>query len=110
MEDCEYVFNCIKGYDSKDSTSSQQSLTKSESPTACKGLRVCLPSEYLAEGSVDPDVLESVEAMKQILLQQGCIVEERSLGFLEYVVPTYYVIAFAEQRDYFFFFQKRESD
>ena len=34
--------------------------------------------------------------MKEKLIQQGCVIEQRNLDFLEYVVPTYYIIAFAE--------------
>jgi aspartyl-tRNA(Asn)/glutamyl-tRNA(Gln) amidotransferase subunit A len=59
-------------------------------------LRVCLPEEYLNAESLDPEVRESVQEIAECLRASGATVEQRSLPFLEYVIPTYYILAFAE--------------
>jgi aspartyl/glutamyl-tRNA(Asn/Gln) amidotransferase subunit A (EC 6.3.5.-) len=59
-------------------------------------LRVCLPDEYVAAESFDPDVVGSVHELEALLQKHGATVERRSLDFLKYVIPTYYILAFAE--------------
>ena len=94
--DCRYVFSILQGNDPKESTSATTKLTDAPEVAILSGLRICLPDEYLDAQSVDPDVVSSVNELVELLESKGAIVERHSLEFLKYVIPTYYVLAFAE--------------
>ena len=95
-EDCRLACDILQGHDPKDSTSATQTLVAVPETAELAGLRVCLPEEYLNAESLDPEVRESVQEIAECLRASGATVEQRSLPFLEYVIPTYYILAFAE--------------
>lgn len=94
--DCRYAFSIIHGHDPHESTSAKIKLSAAPDVAKLSGLRVCLPDEYVAAESFDPDVVRSVHELEALLQKHGATVERRSLDFLKYVIPTYYVLAFAE--------------
>ena len=59
-------------------------------------MSICLPDEYVDTQSADPDVVSSINELVELLEKKGATVERFSLEFLKYVIPTYYVLAFAE--------------
>jgi aspartyl-tRNA(Asn)/glutamyl-tRNA(Gln) amidotransferase subunit A len=61
-----------------------------------KGMKIGLPKECFETKGLDPEVAESVKSVAKVLEEKGAIVEEISLPFLDYVIPTYYIIAAAE--------------
>lgn len=98
VADCAAVMDVIKGKDERDGTSLDidyagylDSLTGD-----VKGLKIGLPSECFATEGLDPEISEKVKAVAETLKQKGATVEEISLPFLDYVIPTYYIIAAAE--------------
>ncbi|MBF0350605.1 MAG: Asp-tRNA(Asn)/Glu-tRNA(Gln) amidotransferase subunit GatA [SAR324 cluster bacterium] len=94
-EDSHTIFSIIHGYDSHDSTSSTYDWT--DSPAVdLSALRFCLPEEYMDPEAIEPEVIESVNAMVETLKNNGATVETRSLDFLIHGVPAYYILAFAE--------------
>ncbi len=94
--DCRYVFSIINGHDVNESTSANIEMPPAPESANLRDLNICLPDEYLDPDSVDPEVVESINEISELLLDQGATVERRSLTFLKYVIPTYYVLAFAE--------------
>ncbi|MBC8258042.1 MAG: Asp-tRNA(Asn)/Glu-tRNA(Gln) amidotransferase subunit GatA [SAR324 cluster bacterium] len=94
--DCSYAFAVIAGHDVNDSTSAKTVLPSAPPELELSGLRFCLPEEYVDVESADPEVVESVNELVEMLQKQGAVVERRALEFLKYVIPTYYVLAFAE--------------
>ena len=93
--DCKYALSVINGYDLNESTSLNVQL--SEKPFKnFSSLRICVPEEYVNSKSADLEVIESVKETANLLSDQGALVENQSLDFLKYVIPTYYVLAFAE--------------
>nr|MCS5545455.1 aspartyl/glutamyl-tRNA amidotransferase subunit A [SAR324 cluster bacterium] len=94
--DCRYAFSIIHGHDSNESTSAKIELSLAPEVAELKGLRIFLPDEYAAAESADPEVVASVNELAELLQNQGAVVERSSLKFLKYVIPTYYVLAFAE--------------
>ena len=94
--DCRYAFSIINGHDSNESTSAKIALPPAPEVAKLTGLRICLPDEYAAAESVDPEVVASVNELAELLKNQGAVVERSSLEFLKYVIPTYYILAFAE--------------
>jgi len=94
--DCRYAFSILHGYDPKESTSSKTKLASAPELVELSDLRICLPDEYVNAESADPEVVASVKELVVLLKSKGAKVERQSLDFLKYVIPTYYVLAFAE--------------
>ena len=94
--DCCYVFSIINGHDVNEATSAKIELPTAPESADFSKLKICLPEEYFDQNSVDPEVVESVNEIYDILRKQGAVVERRSIEFLRFVIPTYYVLAFAE--------------
>ena len=96
--DCAAIMDVIAGKDERDGTSLELEKTDylGNLSTDVKGMKIGLPKEcFLTEG-LDPEVAKSVKAVAEKLKEAGAIVEEVSLPFLDYVIPTYYIIASAE--------------
>ena len=95
--DCAAVLDVISGYDPKDSTSvKRESYGFSKYLVDdVKGLRIGIPKDYFGEG-LDGEVAQTVLNAVKVLESKGAVVEEFSLGLVEYAIPTYYVIACAE--------------
>ncbi len=97
VRDCAAMLEIIAGKDDKDSTSVKMEdydftgvLGKS-----VEGLRIGIPTEYFGDG-LQKSVKDAIYDAAEILKKNGAIVEEFSLGMLEYAIPAYYVIASAE--------------
>ena len=95
-EDCNYALEVIQGHDPRDSTSSDQSLVGDGEDLELKGKRFCLPETYLDPEVVDAEVIEAISEAESMLLKEGAVIEKRPLEFLRFVIPTYYILAFAE--------------
>lgn len=95
--DCAACMDIISGRDPKDGTSLD--IEKSGYLTSLTGdvtgLRIGIPSECFSVG-VDPDVRASVLSAAETLKAKGAVPEEFSLPVIDYVIPTYYIIAAAE--------------
>ena len=94
--DCRYVFSIINGHDVNEGTSANIELPPAPESADLSKLKICLPEEYFDQNSVDPEVMDSINEISELLRTQGATVERRSLEFLRFVIPTYYVLAFAE--------------
>ncbi len=97
VADCAAIMDIISGQDEKDSTSVER-LAKSYLDSLdgnIKGLRIALPKQCF-EGNLDSDVKKAVLKVSEELIRLGASVEYVDFSFLEYVVPTYYIIASAE--------------
>ena len=94
--DCHHALSIIHGNDPKEATSSTESLREVTNSIDLAKLRIFLPDEYVDEKSIDSEVVRSINELVELLENKGAKIERHSLDFLQYVVPTYYVIAFAE--------------
>ena len=95
--DCAAVLDVIQGRDPRDSTSLDvpaggllSSLTGD-----LRGKKIGLPADCFGQG-LDSEVRSAVLAAAEVLKARGAQVEEFALPVMEYVVPTYYIIACAE--------------
>lgn len=97
VTDCAMVLNAICGYDAMDSTSLNVDPTNYMQflTNDIKGMKIGYPREYFQEG-VDPAVSSVVKKALLKFEELGAIVEETSLPYSEYALPTYYIIAPAE--------------
>ena len=96
-EDCAAVLDMIQGRDERDGTSLDVPCgTLLQNLSAdLTGMKIGIPVDCFGEG-LDPEVREKVLAVAQVLKGRGAQVEECQLPVMEYVVPTYYIIACAE--------------
>ncbi len=94
--DCRYAFSIINGLDPNEGTSANIELNDAPESADLSKLKICLPEEFFDQNTVDSEVLESVNEISELLRTKGAILERRSLKFMRFVIPTYYVLAFAE--------------
>jgi len=100
VEDCGLVFDAIKGWDKKDSTSVNLKLKtqkqKSRSKTQnLKNLKIGVPKEYFIKG-MDPEVEKTVNKAIAKYEEMGAKIQEISLPHTQYGLAVYYIISNAE--------------
>ncbi|MBM4177293.1 Asp-tRNA(Asn)/Glu-tRNA(Gln) amidotransferase subunit GatA, partial [Candidatus Gribaldobacteria bacterium] len=98
VEDCEIIFNVIKGKDPLDSTSIEFNSSKfkvQSSKLEEKNVIIGIPREYFGEG-LDSEVKENVLKAVKALEKQGCKIKDISLPNLKYALACYYIISTSE--------------
>ena len=97
VTDCATILEIICQHDDKDSTSYSEAASDFTSALVddVKGMKIGIPSDYLAEG-IEPEVKEAILNAAKVLEEKGAEVSEFSLGMVEYAIPAYYIIASAE--------------
>ncbi len=98
VEDCQTVFDAIKGKDPKDATSVEWKSSKfkvQSSKFKEDNIVIGIPKEYFGEG-LDKEVKESVLKAVKGLEKQGCQVKEVSLPYAKYALACYYIISTSE--------------
>ena len=93
VEDCEIVFDVIKGKDEMDSTSIELPITNYQSPII--ELKIGVPKEYFVEG-IDLEVEKLIKEAIKEYEKRGVEIQEISLPHTRYALPTYYIIATSE--------------
>lgn len=93
VEDCEIVFDIIKGEDPFDATSIEISSKKLEKKI--EKVKIGIPKECFEKG-LEKEVEEEVKKAIKKYEELGAKIEEISLPHLEYALPCYYIIAPAE--------------
>ena len=95
--DCAAVLDALMGKDPRDGTSLDvpaggllSSLTGD-----VRGMKIGLPADCFGEG-LDPEVRRAVLQAADVLKSRGAQLVEFDFPVMEYMVPTYYIIAAAE--------------
>ncbi|RLA97823.1 MAG: Asp-tRNA(Asn)/Glu-tRNA(Gln) amidotransferase subunit GatA, partial [Deltaproteobacteria bacterium] len=94
--DAAVLYDAIKGYDPKDSTSvnmDYRSITLDELDV--KGLRIGVPPVFFGEG-LDPEVEKAVREGVSVFKELGADIVEVELPHIRYGVAVYYIVATAE--------------
>ncbi|PJE69633.1 MAG: Asp-tRNA(Asn)/Glu-tRNA(Gln) amidotransferase GatCAB subunit A [Candidatus Staskawiczbacteria bacterium CG10_big_fil_rev_8_21_14_0_10_38_10] len=94
VEDCEIVFNAIKGKDEKDSTSVKLPESRN-GKSQMKNLKIGVPKEYFGKG-IESDVESVIRNTLKKIQNEGAKIEEISLPYTKYALATYYIIAPSE--------------
>jgi aspartyl-tRNA(Asn)/glutamyl-tRNA(Gln) amidotransferase subunit A len=100
VADASLVYDVMSGHDERDSTSlvlpADQTFKEiGKSPKDLRGMKIGIVKEFFGDGIDGPVksiISQSVEQLKSL----GADLVEVSLPYLEYSVPTYYVLATAE--------------
>ena len=92
-EDCQIVFEAIRGKDKYDSTSLEQVSKNCEFDI--KKLKIGVPKEYFGQG-LDPVIKKAVNQAIDFYKQNGAEIIEINLPYTDYALACYYIIAPAE--------------
>lgn len=104
VEDMALIMQVIAGYDPYDSTSARdfvpnfldQSFNLRLSFSDFRGIRVGFPRKIVEDPAVDEIIRNSVKEVIGILDREGASVFEIDFPYLEYSIPSYYIIATSE--------------
>ena len=95
--DCAAVLDAVMGKDPRDGTSLDVpagSLLAGLTGDV-RGMKIGIPADCFGDG-LDPEVKKGVLAVADVLRARGAEIVEFTFPVMEYVVPTYYIIAAAE--------------
>jgi aspartyl-tRNA(Asn)/glutamyl-tRNA(Gln) amidotransferase subunit A len=98
VDDAALILEVIAGADEYDSTASQQPTKEYTqlSLTQAKNLKIAYLKDCLESSGLDSEVKSATEKIIQQLKQNGNTVDAVDFPFLEYLVPSYYVLTTAE--------------
>ena len=96
LEDSALLLEIMAGKDEYDNTVSSKPVEKYTSIEKIKKLKIAVLAESLETEGVDPEVLLKMESIIKKLKEDGHMVENVSFPYLQYMVPTYYVLTTAE--------------
>lgn len=96
LEDAALLLEIMAGDDEYDATVSSKPIDNYARFDAIKPLKIAVISESLNADGVDPEVKEQMETLINQLKANGNTVENVSFPYLDYMVPTYYVLSTAE--------------
>ncbi len=92
VEDAEILYNIIKGYDKKDSTSIDiNQISNLKSQNDISKIKIGIPKEYFAEG-LDPKVKKVIEEAIEKFKKMGAEIKVVSLPNSKYAMTCYYII------------------
>mgnify|MGYP000865189974 CR=1 FL=1 len=94
IEDCEIVFNAIKGQDTHDGTTISET-TYSPKRIGKKPV-VGVPRSLLNLGGIDKDILKNFSDTEEKLKKLGYEVKDVELATAAQALPVYYILNFAE--------------
>ena len=96
LEDSALLLEIMAGKDEYDNTVSSKPVEKYSTIEKIGKLKIAVLAESLETEGVDPEVLQKMEEIIEKLKADGHRVENVSFPFLQYMVPTYYVLTTAE--------------
>jgi len=98
IPDVALVLEVMAGKDEMDSTCSHQPVPdySRELKTIDKKYRIAWFPEAFHTNSLDPEIAQAIQGLLEKLKQEGHTVEPVSFVYLDYIVPTYYVLTTAE--------------
>jgi aspartyl-tRNA(Asn)/glutamyl-tRNA(Gln) amidotransferase subunit A len=98
IDDCAALLSIISGPDARDSTCVIEKpfeFGDGKNRAKLEGVKIGLPRNYYGSG-IDDEVKNAVLAVAKELEAAGAIIEEFEMPLMDYMIPTYYIIACAE--------------
>jgi aspartyl-tRNA(Asn)/glutamyl-tRNA(Gln) amidotransferase subunit A len=97
VEDAALLLEIIAGPDQYDSTASSKLVPAySKEAQSERKQKIAYLSEALSSSGLDSEVKQAFEKSIALLKEAGHVVEPVSFEYLDYVVPTYYILTMAE--------------
>ncbi len=94
IEDSELVFELSRGEDPMDSTSISKEINNPKQEK--EKLRIGYVKEYMNHEGIDPEIKTKLHELKSKLESNNIELVECEFPYLDYLVPTYYVLSTAE--------------
>jgi aspartyl-tRNA(Asn)/glutamyl-tRNA(Gln) amidotransferase subunit A len=96
IDDCAALLSIISGPDTRDSTCViEKPFEFNEVKSNLETVKIGLPRNYFTSG-IDDEVKTAVLAVADELKAAGATIEEFEMPLMDYMIPTYYIIACAE--------------
>lgn len=96
LEDSALLLEVMAGKDEYDNTVSTRPVDQYSNFETTGKLKIAVLQESLETKGVDPEVVQKMNEVIQKLKDDGHTVENVSFPYLDYMVPTYYVLTTAE--------------
>jgi len=96
IDDAALVLEVIAGKDKNDSTSSSRKVDNYTSFKTKEKRKIAVLSDCLEREGLDNEIKKSIEQTIEKLKQEGHELEYVSFPYLDFLVPTYYVLTTAE--------------
>jgi aspartyl-tRNA(Asn)/glutamyl-tRNA(Gln) amidotransferase subunit A len=96
LQDAALLLEIMAGQDKYDATSSSRPVEAYSSFNPKSGLKIAVMRESYEMEGLQPEIRNTLETCITALKDQGHTVEFVSFPYLEYMVPTYYVLTTAE--------------
>lgn len=96
LEDAALLLEIMAGKDEMDSTSSSHPTEEYSNYTTPTALKIAVIKESFETEGIDPEVANTIKGLIEQMKSAGHQVEMVSFPYLEYMVPTYYVLTTAE--------------
>ncbi len=95
LEDAELLYSIMAGKDKMDSTSSNKEVVKADFSSS-KKYKFAIFDSVIDNASLQPEVKKSLDNLIAQLKEKGHEVNTVHFPYLDYLVPTYYVLTTAE--------------
>jgi len=96
IEDAALLLEVMAGADEYDATASTEKVDTYSEPIETGSKRIAVISDCMESSGLDKEVKAALEHHIEVLKNEGHTVEYVSFPYLEYMVPTYYVLTTAE--------------
>lgn len=99
VKDSLLMLNAIKGYDKRDSTSSEKSnneISIEKNMDHLKDMKVAIPKEYMEFAPKNKEIQSKFEKTIEIFEKEGAIIDYVSMPHLKYATETYMIITNSE--------------
>ena len=96
IDDTNLISHVISGNDKFDSTASKKNPNKNTIDNIDEKLKIGIPEDYLNFKSLDIEIKEKTLSIIDDLKSKGHQIEFLKFPYLEFIVPTYYVLSTAE--------------
>ncbi|QKQ99379.1 Asp-tRNA(Asn)/Glu-tRNA(Gln) amidotransferase subunit GatA [Metallosphaera tengchongensis] len=93
-KDLSILFSVIAGTDPRDSTTIDYSPPNIVDPIPVKGIKVGILKDLM--DASETGVSSVIRGYLDKMSSEGAVIEETTLGIMDYVLPTYYIIAMSE--------------
>ena len=96
IQDSALILEVISGKDDKDSTSSSRNVDKYSEINTSEKKKIAVLSDCFSQEGIDPEIKEKIQETIEKLKDKGHEVKNVDFPYLDFLVPTYYVLTTAE--------------
>jgi len=96
LEDAALLMEIMAGADDFDATVSSKIVEQYQSTDVKRKWKVAIIKEYVESKGIDSEIVERIKELETSLIAAGHSVTHVSFPYLDYLIPSYYVLSTAE--------------